>query len=98
MKKPSFWGRMVFTITLSIVFYGAMQFYHAVMYSEEAKIAVGQVKDSIVEYSFSQAFIHSDLGGIIPWIVFLAVLWVIWGKFIGYYLCGSDEDSRRKKQ
>ncbi len=76
--KTSTVVRTVATVLVSLIAYVVNSLYVAAMPSIEASVAVGQVQDSIMTYSLSQAFMRSHVGGYIILGVYLLALLVIW--------------------
>lgn len=72
--------RIIFTGIVAFFLYTLISTYNAMMPSIEAKVAVGQVNDSIVEYSLIQAFMQSHMGKPLIYIVCIIVIFAIWWK------------------
>lgn len=85
-KIPSFWNRVILTFFASVVLYVTLTFYVAVLPSVTAAVAVNQVKDSILTYSASQAFMHSNAGVWIVWGIYFLALFLIWRDYLKHRL------------
>lgn len=82
MNKPKATWRVIATVLLAVVCYQLNNVYNVFRASYEAKLAVKQVDDSVVDYSLIQQLITNNaVHQILLWIFILSVLF-IWGMYM----------------
>ena len=86
--------RIVASIIVTGLLYVAVTLYNAMMPSIEARIALGQVKDSVIEYSLAQAFMSSHMGKPLMFALYFLILLAIWWKLLAAATKGSSPTSQ----
>lgn len=86
VKEPKFVPRTIFSVIFVVIAIIALKVYSVFRASLEAQIAVGQLNDSVVEYSFIQQLIVRDAFDSLVVGIFILVIILTWYRFIKYQI------------